>query len=137
LICNQFKLSTKQILDPNHELSKAFVNLFKKPTQEEVKMYLEMAINVKRLFINLAKIREITIKTPVNANNPLSSIFCTCPDYFRASFCLHTLTLLIKEEYISVDLPKVNQRGRKAKISFHWDETNEAENEQPQEDDEL
>ena len=42
---------------------------------------------------------------------------CICPDYFRSSFCVHSLAVLINEGYINGELRKNKGRGRKTDCS--------------------
>ena len=94
---------------------KEFLDLFTKPSKNQVELYTKGSANAKEEFLSLSKIRLIKF----NGNNdkpPLKRVSCTCPNYGETGFCLHTLTILIKLKLVNIQqLLKKPKRGRKPK----------------------
>ena len=101
---------------------------FSKPSQQNILDYVHCKPYLKFSFIQIAKIRKITLSNPICEENPLSRLNCTCPDFRDAAFCLHSLAVLIKlgslkeETFIAQ-----KKKGRKPKAPFAWEQDDDSE----------
>jgi len=113
------KRSLTKIL--NEEGSKNFLSKFSQPTLNEILDYVHCKPMIKYAFIQMAKIRRIDLLNPISEETPLLCIICSCPDFKDASFCLHTLAVLIKKGHLSqVSFEAQKRRGRKPQVPSAW-----------------
>jgi len=103
------------------------------PSLNEITEYEKGDFKIKALFINAIKIRKVCLILPMNLSNPLSCISCTCPDFRQSSYCLHSLAVLIKHNYLNSEPFLANNRRGRSRIPLEWQ--NDGENEDQENED--
>lgn len=115
LIASIKTLMTKMTNDPSAK--EKFLDMFTKPTIQEIEKYEAPVVMTKGSFMNLCKIKKISKIEPVNVDLPLSSFKCTCPNFLEVFYCLHVLGVMIKYNYSDGKVFKKNKkRGPKPKV---------------------
>jgi len=111
-LCARLKKKFKKITDG--EEVEEFLRYFSKPTQTQVSSYERNTVRVKKVLLQLIKIRTIEMLLPLNKDYPLKCVRCSCPGFFHRNFCIHSLSILIQTNSIDLSLlPENNIRGRK------------------------
>jgi len=86
---------------------------FVKPSQKDVELYLNGNITLKQAFIQIAKIRRIEVKNPIDVESVISSVICSCPDHSLSYYCIHSLAVLFKRNLLHLEnIPANEKRGR-------------------------